>query len=66
MFTLAIVVIILCIAAVIIFKVVFGKNRGKSRLVLNESITAESNEFSGEAAAKLVGLEGIALSSLRP
>lgn len=66
MFTLAIVVILLCIAAVIVFKVVFSKTRKKSRLVLNESIDGGSTELTGEAAAKLVGKEGIALSSLRP
>ncbi|MBO4879498.1 MAG: hypothetical protein J5544_04500 [Clostridia bacterium] len=66
MFTLAIVVIILCIAAVIIFKVVFGKQRSKSKLILNESIDSSSTELTGETAAQLVGKEGIALSTLRP
>ena len=66
MFTLAIVVIILCIAAVIIFKVVFGKKRSRSPLILNESISAGSNELGTEEAAKLVGREGVALSTLRP
>ena len=43
LFSVAILVVILSIAAVIIFKVVFGKRKsGKnSRIVLNESIAAE-------------------------
>ncbi len=66
MFTLAIVVIILCIAAVIIFKVVFGKKHRKSKLILDESIKSSSTELDSETALKLIGKEGIALSMLRP
>lgn len=67
MFTLAIVVILLCIAALIIFKVVFGKRRnGKSTLILTESINAGSTELCDEDAAKLIGQQGVALSTLRP
>ncbi|MBR4635826.1 MAG: hypothetical protein IKO51_05610 [Clostridia bacterium] len=67
MFTLAIVMVILCIAAIIIFKVVFGKNRKKdSKLILTDSISAGSTELCSEDAAKLVGCEGVALSALRP
>lgn len=67
MFTLAIVMIILCIAAVIIFKVVFGnKRRGKSKLILTDSINAGSTDLCSEDAEKLVGAEGVALSALRP
>lgn len=66
MFTLAIVVVLLCIAAVIVFKFVFGKSRKKSPLVLSESIDGSSTELTDEAAAQLIGQEGTALSSLRP
>ena len=66
MFTLGIVMILLCIAAVIIFKVVFGKRHKKSALVLDESINAGSTDLFGEEADRLVGQEGIALSTLRP
>ena len=67
MFTLAIVVILLCIAAFIIFKVVFGKNGGKrSKLVLTESIRAGSTDLCDKSAEELVGKEGVALSALRP
>lgn len=46
LFSVAILVVILSIAAVIIFKVVFGKRKsGKnSRIVLNESIAAEATD----------------------
>ncbi|MBR0157307.1 MAG: hypothetical protein IJM20_07310 [Clostridia bacterium] len=66
MFTLAIIVILLCIAALIIFKVVFGKKHLKSKLVLEESIKGNSTELDAAAAAELVGKEGTALSMLRP
>lgn len=67
MFTLAIVVILLCIAAFIVFKVVFGKHRrGRSKLVLTESINGGSTELCDEAAEALVGKEGVALSALHP
>ena len=46
LFSVAILVVILSIAAVIIFKVVFGKRKTakNSRIVLNESIAAEATD----------------------
>ncbi|MBQ7060730.1 MAG: hypothetical protein IJM85_02995 [Clostridia bacterium] len=66
MFTLAIVVILLCIAAIIIFKVVFGKRRSNSKLILTESINSSSTDLGTEEAASLIGREGVAMTSLRP
>ena len=67
-FSVAILVVILSIAAVIIFKVVFGKRKnGKnSRIVLNESIAAEATDRVTAESAELIGKQGIALTALRP
>ena len=64
LFSVAILVVILSIAAVIIFKVVFGKRKTakNSRIVLNESIAADVTAES----AGLIGKQGIALTALRP
>ncbi len=61
-------VAILSIAAVIIFKVVFGKRKnGKnSRIVLNESIAAEATDRVTAESAELIGKQGLALTALRP
>lgn len=66
MFTLAIVVLLLCIAALIVFKVVFGKGRKNSKLVLNDSITGGSTDISALNASELIGKEGTTLTALRP
>ena len=66
MFSLGIVVIVLCIAAFIIFKLVFGKRKRSSRLINEESIKSGSTELCDPDAAQLVGKEGVALSALRP
>lgn len=66
MFTLAIVVVILCIAAIIIFKIVFGKRKGISRLTLEDKIESSSTDFADIDPAELIGKEGIALSTLHP
>ncbi len=66
MFSLGLIVIVLCIAAVIVFKLVFGKRRKSSALVLDESIKGGSTELCDPSAAELVGKEGVALSALRP
>ena len=68
LFSVAILVVILSIAAVIIFKVVFGKRKsGKnSRIVLNESIAAEATDRVTAESAELIGKQGIALTALRP
>ena len=63
-----ILVVILSIAAVIIFKVVFGKRKNdkNSRIVLNESIAAEATDRVTAESAELIGKQGIALTALRP
>ncbi|MBQ4429821.1 MAG: hypothetical protein II871_08660 [Clostridia bacterium] len=66
MFTLAIVVLLLCIAALIVFKVVFGKGRKNSKLVLNDSITSGSTDISALDAKEMIGKEGTTLTALRP
>lgn len=65
LFSVAILVVILSIAAVIIFKVVFGKRKnGKnSRIVLNESIAAEATDRVTAESAELSANRG--LRSLR-
>ncbi len=61
-FSLAIMLIILLLAALIIFKFIFGKKKHNSRLVLNEEITsAVENDKS-----KLLGKCGTSLTMLRP
>ena len=68
LFSVAILVVILSIAAVIIFKVVFGKRKTakNSRIVLNESIAAEATDRVTAESAELIGKQGIALTALRP
>ena len=68
LFSVAILVVILSIAAVIIFKVVFGKRKSdkNSRIVLNESIAAEATDRVTAESAELIGKQGIALTALRP
>ncbi len=66
MFSLAIVVLVLCLAALIVFKVVFGKGRRSSKLVLSDSITGGSTDISAIDPAELLGKEGVALTALRP
>ncbi|MBR3298161.1 MAG: hypothetical protein IKI64_03050 [Clostridia bacterium] len=66
MFSLAIVVLILCLAALIVFKVVFGKGRRNSKLVLNDSITSGSTDISTLDPAEVIGKEGVTLTALRP
>ncbi|MCH5279037.1 MAG: hypothetical protein J1E60_04525 [Christensenellaceae bacterium] len=66
LFSLAIVFVILLIAAPIIFKVIFGKRKRPSKLVLNESIDSASNDRSTDSAKALVGKNGVALTALRP
>ncbi len=64
-FTLAILLVILLIAAVIIFKFIFGKNKRHSKLILEEDISrGNTDEITTEAS--LLGKEGIALTMLRP
>lgn len=63
-FSFAIVAVILLIAAIIIFKFIFGKRKKASRLILSEEISPSEAE-SGERAA-LIGREGVALTALRP
>ena len=64
LFSVAILVVILSIAAVIIFgKRKSGKN---SRIVLNESIAAEATDRVTAESAELIGKQGIALTALRP
>ena len=67
LFSVAILVVILSIAAVIIFKVVFGKRKTakNSRIVLNESIAAEATDRVTAESAELIGKQGIALTALR-
>lgn len=66
MFTLAIVVLLLCIAALIVFKIVFGKGRKNSKLVLNESIKSGSTDISALDAKEMLGKEGTTITALRP
>lgn len=66
MFSLAIVVVLLCIAALIVFKVIFGKGRRNSRLVLNDSINGGSTDISALDPAEIIGKEGTTLTALRP
>lgn len=68
LFSIAILVVILCIAALIIFKVVFGKrkNNRHSRIVLDESIAAEATDRVSTETTELVGKRGTALTALRP
>ncbi|MBR5947960.1 MAG: hypothetical protein IKZ82_04845 [Clostridia bacterium] len=66
MFSLAIVVLLLCIAAIIVFKVVFGKGRKNSKLVLTDSITSGSTDISALDAKEILGKEGTTLTALRP
>lgn len=66
MFSLAIVVLLLCIAALIVFKVVFGKGRKNSKLVLNDSITGGSTDISALDAKDIIGKDGTTLTALRP
>ncbi len=64
-FTLAILLVILLIAALIIFKFIFGKRKKQSKLILNEEISrSDTDEARHEAS--LVGKEGVALTMLRP
>lgn len=66
MFTLAIVVIILCIAAIIIFKFIFGKRKGISRLTLEDRIESDATDLADIDPSEFVGKEGVALSTLHP
>ena len=63
-FSFAIVAVILLIAAIIIFKFIFGKRKKASKLILSEEITHSQAESDEKAA--LIGREGIALTALRP
>lgn len=67
LFSVAILVVILSIAAVIIFKVVFGKRKnGKnSRIVLNESLRG-SDRPRDRRISRAHRKQGIALTALRP
>lgn len=64
-FTFAILLIVLLIAALIIFKFIFGKRKKSSKLVLTEDIS-QNNLGSLKRAESLIGKEGIALTALRP
>lgn len=65
MFSLAILVIILFIAAIIIFKFIFGNGKKASRIILNEHVSR--SEYSDKNnIGSLIGKNGIALTSLRP
>lgn len=66
MFSLSIVVVLLCIAALIVFKFAFGKGRANSRLVLKDSINSGATEVSEFDPEDYIGKEGVALSSLHP
>lgn len=66
MFSLAIVVVLLCIAALVVFKVIFGKGRVNSKLVLKESINSGSTDISALDANEMIGKEGMTLTALRP
>ena len=57
--------VILLIAALIIFKFIFGKRKKQSKLILDEEISrSDTDEARHEAS--LVGKEGVALTMLRP
>ena len=67
LFSLAIILAVLIIAAVFVFKVVFNnKRKRKTALILNETIDSVSNETGSAAAKQLTGREGLTLTSLRP
>lgn len=63
-FSFAIVAVILLIAAIIIFKFIFGRRKKASKLILSEEIS--HSEAENEEKAALIGREGIALTALRP
>lgn len=64
-FTLVILGVILLIAAIIIFKFIFGKKQRKSKLVLNEDISRRNTAMPDDEVSVL-GKEGVTLSMLRP
>ncbi len=67
LFTLSIVVVLLLIAALIIFKFIFGGKGRRSRLILKDAINSGSrSEKLVKAESDLLGKKGIALTPLRP
>lgn len=68
LFSVAILVVILSIAAVIIFKVVFGKRKTakNSRIVLNESIAAEADRPRDRRISRAHRQTGDCAHALRP
>ena len=67
LFSLAIILLLLIIAAVFIFKVVFNtKRKRKTELILDETIDSVSNEAGSDKAKALIGKKGLTLTRLRP
>lgn len=64
-FTLMILGVILLIAALIIFKFIFGKKQRNSKLVLKDDIS-RSNTAMPNDEVSVLGKEGIAVTMLRP
>lgn len=64
-FTLMILGVILFIAAIIIFKFIFGKKPKKSHLILQDDIS-RSNTAMPDKETSVLGKEGVAVTMLRP
>ncbi len=64
--TLAIILVLLCGAGFFIFRSFRKGTISRSPIVLKESIDTESTDLSGKEMQALVGLEGVALTALRP
>lgn len=64
-FTLVILGVILLIAAIIIFKFIFGKRQRHSNLILNEDISRR-NTAMPEDEVSVLGKEGVTVTMLRP
>jgi membrane-bound serine protease (ClpP class) len=57
---------LVALALVVIFAYIFRKRGIWNRFILNDRLTAEQGYIPNESRASLIGLEGVALSTLRP
>ncbi len=64
--TLAIILVLLSIAAFVIFRSLNKGALAKSPIVLNDAINAESSSLSEDGMRDLIGREGVCLNTLRP
>lgn len=65
LFTFGIIVVILLLAAIVIFKFIFGNSKKPSKLILNEAISRDELDSQNNYSS-LIGKAGIALTPLRP